>query len=348
MCPLYPLCPLLRALAPELFPCVSPRYCVCPRVDPGLIIAAVGKHAQEFRYPAALDVPVLSVPIYHAPSRQQRLTEALPRVAATLAQGRNVVCHCNGSYHRGPALAAAIMARLCGAQPANFLPAVARVRKIWPGYRNPDFYSDVPRDIDDEGSRLMSAVRWAKSQLDVWTRSPRKKRCVSMPAHRAVRPALAGSGSASSQPTGFAGCPSTDDDFASVTEKFVYRCMRGDGDDLREPGPVVADDEEVSLRRQVCHFIGHGSQERSPWLHFSYRSEVARKFWVQGRQARRDLESYMVRLDLRVVRQIDVCDMSTQPLQKKFIGHFQSDPVIQDSKSARQEPVIHTLTAHSQ
>ena len=51
----------------------------------------------------------LNVAVYHAASRNDALSAVAPRVRDALNAGENVVAHCNKSFHRGPALAAALL-----------------------------------------------------------------------------------------------------------------------------------------------------------------------------------------------------------------------------------------------
>ena len=51
----------------------------------------------------------LNVHLYYRVGRDEALMEAVPLVRETLLDGKTVLVHCNKSFHRGPALGAALL-----------------------------------------------------------------------------------------------------------------------------------------------------------------------------------------------------------------------------------------------
>ena len=54
-------------------------------------------------------VKTLNVPINHSSTRTAKLMAVAPAIRQALRASANVVVHCNKSFHRGPALLAAIL-----------------------------------------------------------------------------------------------------------------------------------------------------------------------------------------------------------------------------------------------
>jgi hypothetical protein len=67
----------------------------------------------------------------------------------------------------------------------------------------------------------------------------------------------------------------------SLDDEYLYRCMRGDGNDVVScPGQNLPDRERSPERfaYHVLMAIGHGSRSTSPFLHTSRDFQIAQKW----------------------------------------------------------------------
>ena len=139
---------------------------------------------------------------------------AFPR--EVLGRRDGVCIHCNYSYHKAPTLAAAIARKIIGTQVDEFLRWLSGIRDIYPGFATGKY---------DDHPAIHAAVLWAR-------RLAPEPRLVSPGVEpRGDQPSggAASSHAASSQGPAPSACLRRS---ANAEPLVLYRCMRGDYDDI--------------------------------------------------------------------------------------------------------------------
>ena len=98
-----------------------------------------------------------------------------------------------------------------------------------------------------------------------------------------------------------------------VSDDYLYRCMRGDGEDLRRHTALTRLDRGRDAERfmyVVLRSIAFGSKLVSPFLHTPRDLQIAHKWKRLGRERRND-ENYLVRIRRADLPEDLIVDMST-------------------------------------
>ena len=123
-------------------------------------------------------------------------------------------------------------------------------------------------------------------------------------------------------------------------QEWLYRCMRGDGDDLVPPGNLdmmmnIKQNNEQTFVGILLESIGEGSHFKSPFLHTSTRLSTAIKWLNLGRTNRSD-SNYLVRIKRDTLPPECVIDMSSQASQDSIAGGSSSITFRRGGRQARQ------------
>ena len=241
----------------------------------------------------------MNVPIAFANGRDSALHEALPKIFETLAEGKNVVVHCNQSFHRGPVLLVAILSRMFGWKGKYIMKLIGKHRTIY--FQHLQYLEDEDRPITHYG--LWQNLRWAMNltQWQVPTAQIVDRRPAASQKRHGIEDEVA--------------------KFERPGHRYFYRCMRQDLSDLEQQTPNFPTDG-ADFFIGALQAIQTGSNRTSPFLHCSWSYLNARKWWIWGRERRGERNNYIVRIDTMNLQEDQIFDVSNRQRQQRLVSQY--------------------------
>ena len=348
----------------------------CREQGVSLFVRCTGASTAPFRYPSMFKEFAKALPVQWKTGRDQALDAVLWDIVAALSQGGCVVVHCNQSFHRGPLGFMAILRRLFGFEPRTTMQLIVENRTVYEAYKSEDIMNGYG-DILKVYRWAVALALWNPPPLrtpdDTWggakgggkTKASSQGRGASSQGRGASSSAAASS--ASSQvaaipvpATGRRWVPKEDVSAQGVSAdaarakatkgfeprwkgRYLYRAMT---EDLREFVDVGGSPPWVrgaTLAKEGLKAVQIGSSVVSPFVHFSWRFEEARHWYIKGKR-RGEVNNIMCRVDSQALSQapdlasalsnLSYVDLSTQKSCQPYIGPWVGNGEVQDRLEA--------------
>ena len=317
----------------------------------GLAINCCGNHTARFNYRlrAKGEVEQANVPVTWAGGRMAALNLTLPYCVSAFVQKKNILVHCNQSFHRAPLGLAMLTRMLFGEEPEATLAHLASMRDIYYMYK---------AESQFHREQLWETLQWAK-KLELWKpkfldrpSSAWGKRSQGVAASqgqgvvasqgRAVAAAgSSGQGAASSSGQGVVASQGRGVAASQGQDEYLYRAMTVHQRELAEVNHLPPSETGLDLAVLVLDAVETGSQRPSPFLHFSLDFWEARKWQSRGQKERGERGTLVCRVSKETLKSLaasqgrggppdldnglepgEVLDLSTTKATQKWLNKY--------------------------